>query len=338
MIEQAYLHYRHLRNTQNPKEEQERLATKSVIARDISLGKGDWYLQRLQHGAYGRAASYGALAAQLSDTAFTSARREPSLAEATLATAALQAEYTGVKERLLPRVRSIIRVGSTTWAENFDVRNDPKNPSDLDLEVLVDPDQMRPDLFADFPAIAHDMPAFLTYYHQGRADYLASSYTHDTHPISIHVMPTTLFEANCRQDYFTHPTHKVLNEFRTKQKRSAPIYYQRNGSGKLYEYPITSQNVVGGQISQTPLMGVGDHGEVVMGLVMDKYFSQPKVDGDELFFTQNISLFKDNLARYLWQHGGSFENFPSRRERMPAWLIDQLQKEGEAYETPYAQS
>lgn len=325
MIAETYQQYLRLRNTSLPIEEQQRLTLKAQLARDITDGNGDWYKRRLAHHAYGMAPTYGHIAASLSDTVFAAKRREPSLAEAVLATEALQRDYETLEKELLPYSRAIVQVGSTSWAKNYDVRLDPTNPSDLDIELLVD--DLRLTELVQIPYLTKDINAFLPYFYENQADYLASHLNRDGRPISIHVMPTSVFVNNCQKDYFTQPKEHRLAEFRTKPKSKPPVYVQHNHVGKPYEIPCSTTSCMSGQITNVPLMYAGVDNELVMGLVMDKYFTYPQVCGDLEFFTQNTDHFKKNLAAHLKGTDGKFSGFPSRRNRMPQWILDKLDSE-----------
>lgn len=326
MIQETYHEYLRLRHATDPVSDANRLRRKATLARDITTGQGDWYLQRLAHGAYGKAANYGELAASLSDTRRVKERKEPSLAEAVLATRLLEADYKELSSRLLPRSRAIIQVGSTSWAKNYDVRLDPNNPSDLDVEVLAD--RIHPDIFTDIPELQEGMEMFMHYFFQGEADYFAASMKKDGRPISIHVMPTTIFEENCQRDYFTGcPQNHYLREFRTEPKSKPPVYVQRNGNAHLYQVACEVTDILGGQITKTPLMVTGDQEEIVLGLTMDKYLAYPTVEGDQAVFDRNVRIFKNGLAHYAAQHDGSLANYPSRRDRMPFYILHQLEQE-----------
>lgn len=323
MVEQ-YREYLRLRHGVTPEEDAQRLRLKADIAREISLGNGDWYKDRLSRFVPVFHTTYGEIASRVSDTRRPERSAEPSLAQAVLATEQLQADYAEIKELLLPHSRAIVKVGSTSWAENFDVRNHG-NPSDLDLEVLID--TINPSDFGEVPGATDALTAFNEVYSNGQADYMAFSFKKGNRPVSIHFMPSVVFAASCHTDYFSHPRDHRLREFRVQPKSKVPRYEQRNAFGQPFLFECQPQLIDQGQITRTPLMMVDDQGKVVLGLIMDKYFSRPIVEGDTDFFAGNIVYFKQNLAKYLQQTGGTFSGFPSRRNRMPYWLLEDLDKE-----------
>lgn len=323
-MKEQYVQYLRLRHDSTPEGDSQRLRIKADLARDVSTGQGQWYRDRLNTYIAPFHTTYGEIASRLSDTRRPERSAEPSLAQAVLATEQLQADYEDVRGVLLPHSRALIKVGSTSWAENFDVRNHG-NPSDLDLEVLID--GIHPEEFAEVPGAEEALSRFGEVYDDNQADYMAFSWKKGDRPVSIHFMPTDVFEDSCRRDYFSDPQNRRLREFRVKPKSKAPRYEQRDGFGNSFLFDCQPTLVPQGQITETPLMMVGDQGQLVLGLVMDKYFSLPKVDGDEDFFNDNIGFFKRNLAAYLAENGGSFSGFPSRRNRMPYWLLEDLDKE-----------
>ena len=324
MIEK-YGEYLKLRKTEDPEKEERRLVLKADLAREISEGNGQWYLDRLRGRAYGFASNYGKLAASLQDTAFYNGRREPSLAESVLATDLLEKDYMELCEFLLPSSRAIIKVGSSTWAANFDIRQEETNPTDLDLEVLLD--TIEPEAFSSIENLKEALTTFRSYYEDGKADFMSFVWNKKNYPISIHFTPSATFKNNCHKDYFSSPMEYRLREFRVKPKSKPPRYEQRDGYGKTHIFDGEPKLVAGGQITEVPLMMVGAQGQIVMGLIMDKYFAYPYVEGDKDFFQQNVNHFKKNLAQHLNIRGGKFSEFPSRRNRMPYWLLDVLDQE-----------
>lgn len=319
----AYKQYRMLRNTKNIDEERERRRIKADIARSVSSGDANWYTSRLQREIPIFNRSYGEIASKLNDSAFND--KEPSLAEAVLATERLQKDYKEISELLSPHARAIIRIGSTTWAENFDVRMNHGMPSDLDLEVFLD--KPSPISLPEIPSLNEALTNFQGYYEDGDADYLAFGFNRGDRPVSIHFMPTELFEDITHRDYFTNPRVHRLREYRMKPKSKPPRYEQRDAFGNLHIFEGIPHLVEKGQITETPLMLVGTENQLVMGLVMDKYLAYPKTEGDTDLFNENVSYFKKGLADHLSIYGGSFSGFPSRRDRMPYWILDQLDKE-----------
>jgi hypothetical protein len=346
-VESQYREYLKLRNTVDPQEETRRSEIKADIAREISSGQGKWYSDRLRgrgYGFAGKEGTYGDIASHLSDKnqIFQTERKEPSLAESVLVTVELKKAYNEYAQKLLPHVRTIIKIGSSTWAENFDVRGESTDPSDLDMEVLVDADNLNS---ADFdnigdPETPHAMTealtTFLHYYKldendPDKVDYLSFGFKRDGRPISIHFTPTKVFERICSEDYFTDVKDHRLREFRVKAKSKAPQYTQRDGTGELYTFECPIKLVEGGQITKTPLMMRGKEGRLVLGLAMDKYFSQPAINGDTKFFEDNITKFKKGLAKYDKVNRGNFSKYPSRSQRMPYRLLESLDEEEKQY-------
>jgi len=324
-MDAMYLGYLHVRNTDSP----DRLRLKADLARRISEDPdfARWYNARLESSGKGFAPTYGDIAIALPDGENIPGRREPSLGESVIASRELQAEYMQLREYLLPRVRSIIKVGSTTWGENFDVRLDHNDPSDLDLEVLVD--EINPEYFAELPGCQQALEAFMPYYLRGEAQYLSYGYKSGTRPISIHFMPTQTFLSNCRRDYRGITSDVLITEFRNKPKSKPPIYSERfDGSGNMFPFHGRPLLVEGGQLTQVPVMMVSPEGRIVMGLVFSKYFVFPEVDGDKGFFEREVQRFKTNLVQRLQtEGGGDFAEMPARKNRMPYYILEQLRKE-----------
>lgn len=354
-MEGEYKEYLKLRNTKNPDEESKRIKIKADLAEMVSKGEGKWYNDRLKGRGYGFGTSYGDVAEQLSDRnpVFEADRKEPSFAESVLATKDLKEDYNQYAEKLLPHVRTIIKIGSSTWAENFDVRGDLTNPSDLDMEVLVDPKTLNPDDFdnigdpKDPHALKEALIKFLRFYNldeddPNKADYLSFGFKRGNRPVSIHFTPTPVFERICTVDYFTDIKEHRLREYRVSKKSKDPVYTQRDGHGNLYKFGCEVKILDNdqGRITKTPLMMVGDRehlepgqtlvggeGQLVLGLVMDKYFCRPALEGDAEFFIKNINEFKKGLAKYDKIHGGSFSKYPSRSHRMPHQLLEWLDEQ-----------
>jgi len=322
-----YLDYLRVRNTDSP----DRLRLKADLAKRISEDPefAKWYNARLTGSGKGFGDTYGDVAMALVDGENIPGRREPSLAESVIATRELQADYREIREILLtkPNVRSIIKVGSTTWGENYDVRIDHNDPSDLDLEVLVD--DIDPDAFSEFPGCREALEAFLPYFLRGEAQYLSYGYVKDGRPISMHFMPTQTFMANCRRDYRGITSDVLITEFRNKPKSKPPVYSERfDGAGNMFPFHGQPILVTGGQLTQVPVMMVSPEGRIVMGLVFAKYFSYPGVDGDTEFFNSHVNRFKHNLAQRLnLEGGGDFAEMTSRKNRMPYYILDQLRAE-----------
>ena len=86
------------------------------------------------------------------------------------------------------------------------------------------------------------------------------------------------------------------------------------------------QQIPEGFITETPLMMV-EKGELVLGLLLDKYFSYPEVHQKSNFFTSNIRRMKKNIAKRIQREGGSFSQMPSRKKRIPLELLDDLDAE-----------
>lgn len=269
------------------------------------------------------------MAANMSDNPSkdTSARPEPSLAQAVLGTRELLSDYERVKEVLSPGSRALVRVGSTSWAMNYDVRRNRLDPSDLDVEVLYDPNTYDSNQLASIPGLPDAVSKFRQLYTGGMADYLAFGWKHNGRPISVHFMPEGVFERDCENDYFSSPTNLSLREFRTQPKSKPPTYFQRDGLGQIHEIHCSPEYIEGGQITNTPLMVVGKQNQLVMGLVMDKYLAFPFADGDASYFESNVLKFKKGLAKHMQSTGGKISNLPSRRDRMPYWLLEKLDEE-----------
>ena len=82
-------------------------------------------------------------------------------------------------------------------------------------------------------------------------------------------------------------------------------------------------------------MMVGDQGQIVMGLVMSKYFTYPLVNGDTQFFQENVQKFKESLnLRLASEGGGSFAEMPARKALMPDYVLQQLQAEQQNLQKP----
>ncbi len=324
-METEYKQYLKLRQGNDPK----RLQLKADLAAKVSEGgqEAEWLLKRYQGRGYGFGKNYGEVASKLSDGESIPGRREPSLAESVLASIELNKDYQELVKILLPRVKTIIKIGSSSWAENYDVRMDPNDPSDLDLEVIID--EVDPKIGEGIPGAVEGLTMFKKYFDEGKAEYFSHGFKMGNRPVSIHFMPRAVFEKNCSTDY-EHLNHLVTNkEFRAKPKNKPAIYDERyDGTGKEYIYEATPKiQEEGGMITEVPAMMTGDDGKLVMGLVMSKYFGYPIVEGDNDFFQENVLKFKTSVAKRLKREGGIFSNMPGRRNRMPYNILDKLNAE-----------
>lgn len=308
-----------------------RLELKADLAKTINDGQGDWLLQRYKRQVPGFGKRYGEIAAELSDGNMVPNRREPSLAESILATQERLIIYQEIVERCILPTRCIIQVGSTSWGENFDMRMSGNNPSDLDLELVVD--DVNPGDFQHIPGLESALATFKPLYERGLADYLAHSYERNGWPVSVHVMPSAVMERHCQIDCTTIDQPVLANEFRIKPKSKPPIYNERyDAVGIEYVFEGHPEQVAGGQITQVPVMMVGDNDRVVMGLVMSKYFCYPHVVGNREWFETHIARFKKSLAQRIQLEGsGRFSELPARKARMPYYLKLQLDKEQSDY-------
>ncbi len=346
-MKEEYIEYIKLRGTEDPK----RLRLKADLARKMSENGGSWLLERYKGRGYGFGETYGEVARKLSDGQSIPDRREPSLAEAVLASLEMKKDYQRLLEILLPRSRAIIKIGSSSWAENYDVRMDPNDPSDLDLEVIMD--EVEPKIGEGIPGAVEGLTLFKKYYDAGKADYFSFGLKMGNRPVSIHFMPRKVFEKNCAVDYehlgedeegvISIPAEKIVGgkkkdvlikarvsrEFRAKPKSKPAVYDERyDGTGEEYIYTGQPQiQEEGGMITEVPVMMVGNDGKLIMGLVMSKYFGYPVVEGDRLFFEEQVIKFKESVARRLVKEGGKFGNMPGRKNRMPYYLLDRLNAE-----------
>jgi len=324
-IQEKYFEYL----KQRGKNTEERLHLKADLAEMVAKGEGGWYLKRLEKPSkVFPGMTYGGDKTKGVEIVEENEKREPSLAESVMATQDLSKDYQQVKEILLPRSRAIIRLGSSDWAENYDVRFDPTDPSDLDIEVFMD--EVDPSIGEGIPGAVEALTEFKKYFDKGEADYLSFGFKHNGRPTSIHFMPVKTFERNCNIDC-EHITEPILaKEFRMKAKSKAPIYDERyDGEGREYIFEAKPYLVEGGQITEVPVMMIGEDKKLVMGLVMSKYFGFPRVDGDSKFFGENVELFKTGVAKRLKKEGGSFSNMPGRKARMPYHIKERLDKEQE---------
>lgn len=346
-FQEKYYEYRLLRRAGD---DENRLRVKADLAREIQEGRGTWYLGRLGRRIPGFDQTFGEIAEAVDDGQGVPNRYEPSFGEAVVGTLALDKDYEKVKGLILPKLgvkEAITRVGSASWARFYDVRTTPGDPSDLDTEVMIS--EVRPELGEDLPGCEEGLEVFRYYQEKGMADYFSYSTQIDGRPLSIHWMMSDVFESNCRLDIESLDREVLAREFRTKPKSKAAEYLQRDGNGNyhifkaqatVYDgrrdglgrehiYSAVPEYQPGGQITQTPTMMIGEHGQIVLGLTMDKHFAYPMVDGDVEFVESNIAVFKQSLARRLVAEGegGTFADMPSRRDRMPYFLRERLHEE-----------
>lgn len=254
--------------------------------------------------------------------------RQPSLAESIIATESLNKKYRELVKLLSPRVRSIIKIGSSTWAENFNVRTFSQDKSDLDLEVLID--DVNSSIGEGLPGAEAGLETFMELYKRGQADYFSYGYKSDGIPISIHFMPTETFKRNCNLNMLALSQSVNNVEFRIKPKSKPPIYDERyDGSGKEFIFKAKPQIITGGILTEVPVMMLGPQDQIVMGLVPSKYFTYPEVRGDREFFEEHIAKFKNNLNLRLIAEGegGKFTNMPARKDLMPSYVLNLLDKE-----------
>jgi len=317
LFKEAVQEYQALADLRAPSTE--RLEIRSDIAQIINSGEiyPHWYLN---------AVVLSALNYQSND--FDKSSRQPTLTESIIATENLNKKYKELVELLSPKVRSIIKIGSSTWAENFNVRNFQQDKSDLDLEVLID--DVSSSIGEGLPGAEAGLETFMELYKRGQADYFSYGFKSDGIPISIHFMPTATFKKNCSLNILSLSKLVTNVEFRTKPKSKPPIYDERyDGSGKEFVFKAKPQEITGGILTEVPVMMVGPENQIVMGLVPSKYFTYPKVDGDQQIFERYIAKFKQNLNLRLAAEGGGgkFTNMPARKNLMPNYVLHLLDKE-----------
>ncbi len=285
-----------------------------------------WYEEKLNSSARGFSNSpsprYIDVALTAKDSAFNT-----SIAESFVSTEHLNSLFNEIKEKIFTAkaTEAIVRIGSSAWAQNYDVKL-METTSDLDLEVIVDINNFDPSEFNFIEGLQEQLTQFISLFLKGEADYFSFHTNKNAFPISMHFIPKKTLEYACNIDYETLEESKTLKEFRTKPKSKPPIYTQRNAVGKAFQYHMQPQQIPEGFITETPLMMV-EKGELVLGLLLDKYFSYPEVHQKSNFFTSNIRRMKKNIAKRIQREGGSFSQMPSRKKRIPLELLDDLDAE-----------
>lgn len=260
----------------------------------------------------------------------------PSLEEVITATEKLDNCSRMISAKLRPRVRTIIQLGSFGWAKYYWVHGTGRRPSDLDMEVLID--DIDPSVGSGFPGAEKGLEAFRKHYNMGEADYFSYGYRWGSQKISIHFMPTDTFLRNCNFNFRNLRGPVENREFRTLPKLKPPIYAERyDGQGNEFVYVARPERCEDGILTKVPVMMIGDQEQIVMGLVMSKYFAHPNVEGDQEIFERSIVKFKAQLAlRLADEGGGQFSNMPARKCRMPLYTIEKLDREQQTLGAQFA--
>lgn len=309
-----------------------RLEIKSEIADKISRGDKtlDDHFVKLRAKINERGnETADQFAARISDGIKTTKKREPSLLETTTQTKRFDEAYRSIVESLGDLGKRVYRIGSSFWGRNYSIRgNEHKDQSDIDLEVIVDEDEVNFPLWEVSQAYAK----FYEYYKKGEADFCAVKQTVDGIDVSFHFAPKNVFVKICEFDYVHAGTPTFLREFRAGTQISPKTYLQKNFAGDQYAFKTTPVAVEGGQISQVPLVMIGDHDELVMGVILNKYLPLPEnIENDKEIF-QCMKKLVDTLRRRMNDDRKrllgkelSFAHFHAHSENMPLWIKKKLE-------------
>lgn len=327
--------YLPLRKAKDDSSQNERLLVKSEIADDIN--RGDQTLQehfkKLDERLRRKGTTGQAFAAGLSDGNSQTEPREPSLVEAVLTTAELDKLYQGVAENFKDRALAVIRIGSAFWGRNYSVRSKERaNASDLDLEIVVK--DIQNDLPYLDPEITQSFQAFKENFNAGQADYFVFKKVVEGYETSFHVMPMATLKKICTLDYADIDTPAHMKEFRAIPGLKSKVYHLKNFAGDLYRFETSPIRVDGGQISEVPIVTIGNHGEIALGVVVSKYIPLPEVTGlGGGDIRQEIGRMIGSLqqrrrsdAARLPGKDLSFVLSHVRASRMPQWIKADLKK------------
>ncbi len=267
-------------------------------------------------------------AARISDGISQSSKREPSLLETIQATKEQSEIYNNVAKSFDPNEVEVIRIGSSFWGRNYSVRGkELDNPSDIDLELVM---KTIPSNFLD-PEIQTAFLKFQKHFKKGTADFCAIKKIISGVEVSFHIMPIETLKKICEFNYLEADKLVTLKEFRVTQKISPKTYRQKNFAGDVFSFSTTPLLVEGGQISEVPLVMIGNHGELVLGVVLNKYLPLPELSKENGLLHQELGKMvnslrkrKDADKRKLLEKKLSFEFFHTHSEHMPQWIKDQL--------------
>ncbi len=315
----------------DPAHNQDRLEIKSAIANAINSGDSSLveHFEKLSNRINkGQKESSTEFAARISDGESKSSKREPSLVEAVLTTQEFNEIYNEILESFKGGVVEVMRIGSSFWGQNYSIRSkERQDPSDIDLEIVVDMDS------ADFsdPKVKEAFLKFKENFQKGEADYCVVKLRIKGIEVSFHLVPTETLKKICEFDYANAGGPENLREFRINKELTPKTYKQRNFAGDMFSFTTTPRQVEGGQISDIPFVAMGPNGELILGVVLNKYLPIPKLTNDSELVANELKRMVDSLKERkdkdknrLQGRELSFKLFHSHVDRMPKWMQDQL--------------
>lgn len=262
---------------------------------------------------------------------WNSSKRKPSEEEAILATKEMDALYEKIKSELGNEVQVVTRIGSSFWGRNYSIRGkEHGDPSDLDLEIVAD--QIPPSLLERVsPNERKAFKEFEELFKAGKADLCSIKLKIDGIEVSFHIAPTKTFKKICGIDYENIDSSIYLREYRVTDELKPKEYIHRNFAGDIYNHTTTPCMHNHGQVSDIPLVTIGNHGEFVFGIILNKYLPIPP----ELLENRNIRKHINHLVKSLQKRRVldqkkmperelSFTKFHSHVEQMPDWVIKEL--------------
>ena len=314
-----------------PNRTKERLQVKSDIAHAIKLDDStlpDHFEKLLHRIDKGNKESGEEFAARISDGISQTSRREPSLLETISATKRFDEIYCRVTESFGVDAVEVMRVGSSFWGRNYSVRGkEHGDASDIDLEIIVN---AVPVNFL-YPEIEAAFLQFQKYFDKGEADFCVAKRKIEGIEVSFHMTPIEIFRKICEFDYVKADRLYNLKEFRVTQQEAPKTYLLKNFAGDSSYFSTSPYLVDGGQITEVPFVTVGVHGELMLGVVLNKYLPLPELSHKNEIVQKELDRMvaslrdrKNDDKKRLPGRALSFAYFHAHVDQMPQWMRDQL--------------
>ncbi len=315
----------------SPDNNEERLKIKSDIANTTT--QGDPTLKEHVQKIYERISqrkSGSKSITHVSDGMWNSTRREPSLVEAIVATKESDKTYEKIIENIGARALEVMRIGSSSWGRNFSVRGTGKmDASDIDLDIIVEgiPNELH------YEETERALLKFQEHFQKGEADYGVIKIKINEIEVSFHIVPTDTIKKFCEIDYENINEQVNLREFRILQTLilKPKTYIDKNFAGEEFSFRTQPKLVDGGQISEIPLLRVGPHNEIILGVVLNRYLPLPVLNNKNEWVKDELNKMINSLINRkkadeerLKDKNLSFVKCHSHSEQMPEWTKDEL--------------
>lgn len=256
---------------------------------------------------------------------------EVSPEEVKKATDEMDALYFNVVEAFKDDVVDVFRVGSSFWGRNFSLRGkENKEPSDLDVEIIFDsfPTSFLNVLEKNEIALVSD---FQEKVKNGEADYLVVKKNIGGVDVSFHFTPLATFNKICNFSYESVSNDIFLREFRIVDNIKPKKYIQKNFAGDGYIFETFPDFINGVQISEIPLVGTGNYGELILGTTLNKYLPLPDLVNSDARIEEGLECLVSSLRSrknvdqdIMHSRDLSFKYFHYASNRMPEDVIEAL--------------